>query len=295
MTAFIHKTMRLLTSLLVISIFLSSCGRTSGRGEALVLDSISRSDTFYMRFANGFDDEMPVAFTVQMTYVYPANAPEILSTLGTQMFGDRGQDIAPTHAFDTLFSRTKQDMLLEYEAEEISRGNFVADTVAGKIGEYAPTEWHDHVMCRHEYSDQYVASFVVGRDSYHGGAHGTYVEAYCSLDRKTGKIIGEADIFVDSASDALATIIREALKHSASEVSDEVDASSLDEVLYATNDDLINDNFIITATGLRYYYNPYEIAAYAYGSFYADLPWHQIAHLIRPDSPVAVYLVTSHE
>jgi hypothetical protein len=35
---------------------------------------------------------------------------------------------------------------------------------------------------------------------------------------------------------------------------------------------VLNDNFALTATGIVFYYNPYEIAAYAAGPTLLELP-----------------------
>lgn len=295
MTTTISKVLGALISLLALSLFSVSCDRSSSSKEVLALDSISQADTFYMRLPPLESKHLPVAFVVEMEYVYPTNAPEVLASLSKQMFSDEAENIPPSQIFAKHLERIKADMLLEFEGKEISLDTYRADTAADLDQDNLPSlEWHDKVTSRYAYGDEHVASFVLSSDNYIGGAHGSYIESYHSFDRKTGQLIGEADIFIDGATEDLAKIIQGALKR-VDEHGQEQEVIPLDEIVYSAGEEFVNNNFMITATGLRYGFNPYEIAAYAYGSFVADLPWSQIAHLIRPDSPVAVYLTAGHE
>ncbi len=294
MTTTIPKALGALMSLLLLSLLSASCNRSSGSREALALDSISQADTFYMRLPldSGY---LPVAFAVEMQYVYPTNAPEVLTSLSGQMFSDEAEQTPPQQIFASHLERIKADMLLEFEAKEIPLDTYRADTATELGRDDLPSfEWFDKITSRYAYGDEHVVSFVISRDSYIGGAHGTYTEAFHSFDRKTGQLIGEADIFVDGVTEDLAKIIQGALRR-VDEQGQEHEVIPLEEIVYSVGEEFVNNNFMVTATGLRYGYNPYEIAAYAYGSFVADLPWSQIAHLIRPDSPVAVYLNRGHE
>ncbi|QKJ29697.1 DUF3298 domain-containing protein [Mucilaginibacter mali] len=52
----------------------------------------------------------------------------------------------------------------------------------------------------------------------------------------------------------------------------------------------LNNNFEITEKGLRFYYNSYEIQAYAYGPTELLVPYSSIKHLLRPNTVVTQFI-----
>ncbi len=49
----------------------------------------------------------------------------------------------------------------------------------------------------------------------------------------------------------------------------------------------LNDNFAVTAGGLLFKFNPYEITAYAYGAPEIFIPYSEIKEYIKPDGPLS--------
>lgn len=47
---------------------------------------------------------------------------------------------------------------------------------------------------------------------------------------------------------------------------------------------MVNDNFMLTETGMTFTYNPYDIAAYASGLFEVEIPYGEIAHLLNREA-----------
>ena len=43
-----------------------------------------------------------------------------------------------------------------------------------------------------------------------------------------------------------------------------------------------NSNFALTDKGVAFFYNQYEIAAYAYGTTKIDLPYRELAGILKP-------------
>ena len=48
-----------------------------------------------------------------------------------------------------------------------------------------------------------------------------------------------------------------------------------------------NGNFMVDETGITYSFNEYEIAAYVVGATHVQLPYKEIRHLLRDDSPIS--------
>ena len=60
---------------------------------------------------------------------------------------------------------------------------------------------------------------------------------------------------------------------------------------YFFKDDLfsVNDNFLVSPTGLLFYYNEYEIKPYVAGPTELLIPYSKIKSLLRPNTVVAQY------
>lgn len=112
---------------------------------------------------------------------------------------------------------------------------------------------------------------------YSGGAHGNYGVSYLNMDMQNKKLWKLEDIMtVDSAK--LQTI----LEKQARKAFDIPEGDKLSDGLL-TDRVMPNGNFYITNTGITFVYNPYEIAAYAYGIASFFIPYTQIKELLKPE------------
>jgi len=112
---------------------------------------------------------------------------------------------------------------------------------------------------------------------YSGGAHGNYGVSYLNMDMQNQKLWKLEDIMtVDSAK--LQTI----LEKQARKAFDIPAGGKLSEGLL-TDRVMPNGNFYVTNTGITFVYNPYEIAAYAYGIASFFIPYTQIKELLKPE------------
>ncbi|MGN6476967.1 MAG: DUF3298 domain-containing protein [Flavipsychrobacter sp.] len=111
---------------------------------------------------------------------------------------------------------------------------------------------------------------------YSGGAHGNYGVSYLNMDMQNKKLWKLEDIMtVDSVK--LQTI----LEKQARKAFDIPAGGKLSDGLL-TDRVMPNGNFYITNTGITFVYNPYEIAAYAYGIASFFIPYTQIKELLKP-------------
>lgn len=134
-----------------------------------------------------------------------------------------------------------------------------------------------------DYSVDYVKDYLVVENFevfYAGGAHSnenTYVD---NFNMKTGDLLTYNDIFVkgDETSALLNKLIAEDLKAQNIELLQEVDMSPYLE------DSAINmlcSNVKITAEGLQFIFNPYEIAAYSDGTVTVLIPYEKLGSSIK--------------
>ncbi|MDN5284571.1 MAG: hypothetical protein JWR38_845 [Mucilaginibacter sp.] len=134
--------------------------------------------------------------------------------------------------------------------------------------------------------DSSLATLEVGGYTYQGGAHGGSATFFINWNTKANKNLTLNDIFTDGYKDKLKaiaeTIFRKDEKLSAT-------ASLADNYFFTDNKFALNDNFLITPTGLKFLYNQYEIKPYAAGTTTLVIPYSQITSLLRPNTVVTKY------
>lgn len=147
--------------------------------------------------------------------------------------------------------------------------------------------WYYHLqVLMVENSSRYL-SLQWSEDTYTGGAHGYKAIIYSSFDKERNQRITESDIFVEDYKEALASVIQDQLAKDLKVGS----AEKLSEIgLFAPQEIEPNGNFLLTESGIRYCYNPYEIGPYAMGHIYVHLSWDSVSELIRPGSIAEQYI-----
>ena len=121
-------------------------------------------------------------------------------------------------------------------------------------------------------------SYAMDVYEYTGGAHGNRYLLIQNYDLQTGDAVSEQDLFIDDYYEPLKSLLLEALIAQTDEAETKKDLRRLG---YSVDDVVPNENFYVTAEGITYVYNPYEIAPYAMGCIQISLPWDAARHLMR--------------
>jgi len=118
--------------------------------------------------------------------------------------------------------------------------------------------------------------------AFTGGAHGNYGTTYYNFDATTGKVIQLKDILVDNYAIPLKTIAESIFKKSYLEAG----MTNYSEAGFYFENDVfkLTENFAITKEGLKFLYNPYEVAPYALGQQEVIIPYVDLKKLIKPNS-----------
>jgi len=134
-----------------------------------------------------------------------------------------------------------------------------------------------------------LLSYRVFVEFYTGDAQGKHAYNNHTLYLQTGEALKEQDIFIEGYQDELSEIIVHA-------IAKDMDACNLEELenrgYFNVKEIYPNNNFYVDEEGITYTYNEYEIAAYNIGKTDAKLPFDEIRHLIREDSPIAPLIFT---
>lgn len=118
--------------------------------------------------------------------------------------------------------------------------------------------------------------------AFTGGAHGNYGTGYYNFDATTGAIIELKDILVDGYETPLKIIAEPIFKKSYLEEG----MTNYSEAGFYFEKDVfvLSDNFAIIKEGLKFIYNPYEVAPYALGQQEIIIPYTDLKNLIREGS-----------
>jgi len=137
------------------------------------------------------------------------------------------------------------------------------------------------------YNDDFI-SLAFSEYAYLGGAHPNSYTSFTVLDMKSGNKITLEDIFIDGYKPILNKIAEKEFRKLKELGEDE----SLDEAgfWFDGNRFSINENFALSNEGLTFYYNNYEITAYAYGPTELIIPLAKISDLIKEGGILAEFI-----
>lgn len=120
---------------------------------------------------------------------------------------------------------------------------------------------------------------------YAGGAHPNSVILFKNYTVDQLKPITLSDLITEGKQDEL-TAIAEGIFRKNEKLGPK---QSLSEGYFFDKDIFVlNDNFTIKDDGIEFFYNPYEIRAYAYGSTTLFIPYAAIKHILKPNTIVPV-------
>jgi len=117
--------------------------------------------------------------------------------------------------------------------------------------------------------------------SYSGGAHGMHTTTGASYDLRTGRRLRYNDIFLPAAQAQLPALLAQAVRP----LVDLKPGEPLDKALFVKQMP-VTRNVFLTAGGVEFIYQPYEIASYAQGEVRVFLPLAQVRPLLRDGLPL---------
>jgi len=135
--------------------------------------------------------------------------------------------------------------------------------------------------------DSYLLAFKIDGHTYSGGAHGLDKAAFLNWDIKKQRELTLNDILVNGYRQQL-TRIGEKIFRKDEKLN--ANAPLTDNYFFKNGKFSLNDNFMITPTGLQFLYNEYEIKSFAQGQTGLFIPYAQIKSLLRPNTVVSQYL-----
>ncbi len=221
---------------------------------------------------------------LQIKFLYPVKLgnKDLLSDIQkifvSTYFGDIYEELAPKEAADHYANQYIED----YKSLENDFKAELADAAKG-----APiSSWYSYYeMTSNEidYNKADILSYSINFESYTGGAHGAHSEMNHVINLKTGKLMTEEDIFIEDYQDSLAQLLVDKI----AENNDVQNPKELETIGFFSIDEIYpNGNFKVDDTGITYYFNEYEIAAYVVGIVNVPLTYDELRHILKENSPI---------
>lgn len=149
-------------------------------------------------------------------------------------------------------------------------------------------EWSIERIANVKFFNDDFISFTFSEYSYLGGAHPNSYTMLAVLDLKNGNKLKLEDILIKEYKPILNKIAEKEFR----KLKEIEENESLDEAGFWFDDNQfsINDNFALSDEGLTFYYNSYEITAYAYGPTELIISLAKISEIIKKNGILAEFM-----
>ncbi|RYY16258.1 MAG: DUF3298 domain-containing protein, partial [Cytophagaceae bacterium] len=204
------------------------------------------------------------------------------SALAGNMLRDLRGDTAATKLplpLPALYQQQRDTFYQEYRAEvaAISAPTDTADTGSYRASLSYEQQSASYVL----FQEGDLLSVAYFTYDFTGGAHGNYGTAGASYDLRTGGRLRYDDIFLPNAAARLPALLAAAVRPLVGLGPGE----PLDKTLLVKTMP-VTPNVYLTAGGVGFIYQPYEIASYAQGEVRVFLPLGQVRGLLRQGLPL---------
>ncbi len=215
--------------------------------------------------------------TFDMQLLLPAKAIDagISAFLKDKIFmGINGDTIEKSYAKVSVESlqKTKRDTFFKYYLETMAeeKPDTTQEVPAGF--NYAESSSVDVI-----FNEKGLLSLGFGEYSYGGGAHGNHATMIASYDWAQKKVLKLTDVFQPKFEKTVNAALANALRRQFNlKKNDPLKSILFDNSIQSTT------NFCITQKGILFLYNPYEIAAYAYGEIELFVPFEEVKNVLNP-------------
>lgn len=171
--------------------------------------------------------------------------------------------------------------ILLHQSSEMTVDEAVAQYIEDVKKEFHGDEvaniYYDHLTGRAEYGYENIINYRLVEDVFMGGAHPCTITTILRFNAMTGEFIPLEGLFTYPQQKQLQELLLERLMKMNQ-------ARSLEDLhkkgILEMSDMFISKNFALRADSLEFYYNEYDIAPYAYGSFSICLSYEDVKDLM---------------
>lgn len=266
--------MRFLPLVCLLLIVLSSCQNDTETNEQLVFAEAPKRYTLNKtnRMNGPCEEDSTSTRCLSIRIEVPTFKKDTLGNIAEKLNEQIKQDIF-AFSFPEADHASYDSLAAELSAEH--------DRFLTEFPDY-DQPWNLEILSDIIYEDSSFVSIATNVFYYTGGAHPNNTQIYASYDLQNGQRIRLSDVLKSGSEDELnkaAEIEFRMLKRIPPNI-------TLEEEGYRFENDRfsLNDNFAILDRSLIFYFNAYEIGAYALGPSELQLNFTDYAHLIKDGS-----------
>lgn len=258
--------------LIILALYFAfGCGQANNNTEEKTQDTINLSDTLSYKMESFFKTEKDCPKDTCDAYVaakYPVFTNKELNDFVLKVITPAPLKDNPASSF-TIAADSFINEYLDYKSEFPD----------------SPMGYHWDQTLAVTYQNKELISFTHTTYAYTGGAHGMQPVLYHNLNKANFTKIKLEDILVENYQSELTKIAEEIFRKNEGLKPQD----NLDDYFFEDKKFILNDNFLITADGLLFLYNQYEIKAYAYGTTQLLIPYTKIKHLITDNGVLKTF------
>lgn len=181
------------------------------------------------------------------------------------------------HIKDTLITNYRQDLGELYEYD-----------LRNELKDHELPGWYNYeyeIKATLSEGKEHIRNYKVYRFAYTGGAHPNSVQKWINITDE-GKVLTKEEVFLPNTEAAVCELILKELIRTAGERVETDTITSIEGLreygILQMNGLYLPDNFLMEKEGIRFLYNPYDIAPYALGNFELFVPYQELnTYLIK--------------
>ncbi len=265
----------LLAVLLSASGVFFSCGDKKKNVGELKFDSISVNQTTHL-----FGDTACPASNLTIELVYPTQASDeelkdtLTSYILTACFRDKYTGGQPQEVVKAYTQFYVDDYLRSLEP--VYKEDLKNNSDKNMVGSWY--SYYKHLHGSVQYYAQDLLVYKVHTEEYTGGAHGMYTTNFFNMDLNTLRLLQLDDLFgVPDYHEIVTDLIWNQLMAMHNVTSHE----ALEDLGYGVNGEVApTENFYLSAEGITFYYNVYDIAPYSNGPVSVTIPFVMMTKIL---------------
>ena len=268
-------------SLLIIPFIalLWSCGTSPKNDLVTSIDTLSYTRKSYEKHSKTCVSVDSLCATVK--FEYPEFQSDTINTIiKNEIINVYHNDEDQTRNRPKTFEDLAKPFVEDYEMKLAEGKAFVNKANAQNEGGFLATPWNMEAYTDVQRQTDKYLMLHTNTNWFMGGAHPISMEYYYIYNRKGFKRITLDDLFKPKYDKKLLTIAetifrkQEKLKP-ADKLTDE------NGYFFEKGRFILNDNFTLTQTGIKFLYNVYEIKSYAAGITELEIPYSEVKDILK--------------
>ncbi len=269
----------LFSVILIIPVFFSCQPRE------LETETLSYSKKFYL-----LEDTTPGGLFFQAETEIPVrfHNKEVLNNIRKQIVAKIFGEIYNKYPTDSILPLYASTLYQEYKR---SNESYLANLAEFKdSGTFLENEIQIQGVAM--YLDDKILSYSYERYAFMGGPHGNSSRLLFNFDLSNSNLINESDLFIANYTESLTMLIKQQIVEDNAEMESVAD---LNDFHFFEDRIKPNNNFYITAEGIVYVFNPYDIAPYSTGQTVVLLTFDKLKPILKPENPIAYFYNTKED